>query len=233
MTWRRRSESRGVRSRSTRLAALLDYTKITPPYDGVVTSRNANTGDYVESVSGDKTASGMLPMFVVAQTGVVRIFVDVPEQFACYVEAGTKAVVCAEALSGLDTPATVTRTSWCLSQRTRSLRAEIDLPADKYGIRPGMYVYAKVLVESAGRLAVPADVLTVSGNQTYCFFFQGGKAVKTPVQAGMSDGRWTELLKMKLGDPWQKVTGDENLIVADLSELTDGQTVCLEHTKIR
>ena len=30
---------------------------------------------------------------------------------------------------------------------------------------------------------------------------------------------------MKIDDPWRKVTGDEDVIVADLSELTDGQTV--------
>ena len=83
-----------------RLAALLEYTKITAPYDGVVTVRNANTGDYVESVSGDKTASGHVPMFVVARTDLARIFVDIPEEHARCVEVGTKAVVCAEALSG-------------------------------------------------------------------------------------------------------------------------------------
>ena len=55
-----------------RLAALLEYTKITAPYDGVVTVRNANTGDYVESVSGDKTASGHVPMFVVARTDLAQ-----------------------------------------------------------------------------------------------------------------------------------------------------------------
>ena len=208
-----------------RLAALLEYTKITAPYDGVVTSRNANTGDYVESVSGDKAASGSVPMFVVAQTGLVRIFVDVPEQFARYVQAGTKAAVCADALSGLDIPATVTRTAWCLNQKTRSLRAEIDLPADKFGIRPGMYVYAKVLVERPAVCAVPQDALTVSGNQTYCYLREGGKAVKTPVQPGINDGNWVELSRIKIGDPWVKPTGAEQLITGDLSDLTDGQPV--------
>ena len=81
------------RPRSAAWPPCSSYTKITAPYDGVVTSRNANTGDYVESVAGDKTASGHLPMFVVAQTDVVRVFVEVPEQFARYVRAGTKAVV--------------------------------------------------------------------------------------------------------------------------------------------
>ena len=31
--------------------------------------------------------------------------------------------------------------------------------------------------------------------------------------------------KMKIGDAWKKVTGDEDVILADLSELTDGQVV--------
>ena len=155
-----------------RLAALLEYTKITAPYDGVVTVRNANTGDYVESVSGDKTASGHVPMFVVARTDLARIFVDVPEQYARYVEVGTKAAVCAEALSGQEIPATVARTSWSLNQKTRSLRAEIDLPTKQYGIRPGMYVYAKVFVERPAVRAVPQDALMVLGNQTYGFILE-------------------------------------------------------------
>jgi RND family efflux transporter MFP subunit len=214
-----------AKTEERRLAALLEYTKITAPYDGVVTGRNANTGDFVDSVSGDKTASGRVPLFVVAQTGLMRIFVDIPQQFALYVKPGTKAAVCVEALSGLDNPATVTRTSWCLNQKTRSLRAEIDLPAEQYGIRPGMYVYAKVFVERRGVCAVPQDAVSVAGNQAYCYLLERGKAVKTPVQAGITDGNWIEVTQLKIDDPWVKVTGAEQFILGDLSELSDGLTV--------
>ncbi len=206
-----------------RLAALWEYTKITAPYDGVVTNRNANTGDYVESVSGDKAASGHVPMFVVARTELSRIFVNVPEQFARNVEVGTKAVVCAEALSGQEIPATVTRTSWSLNEKTRSLRAEIDLPTRQNGIRPGMYVYAKVLVERPAVCAVPEDALLVEGDQTYGFLLENGRVAKTPVQRGITDGTWEEVVKEKTGDAWEAVRGNEKFIVGDLSELTDGQ----------
>jgi multidrug efflux pump subunit AcrA (membrane-fusion protein) len=205
-----------------RLTALLEYTKITAPYDGVVTVRNANTGDYVESVSGDKTSSGHVPMFVVARTDLARIFVDVPEQYARSVEAGTKAVVCAEALSGQAIPATVARTSWSLNQKTRSLRAEIDLPTKQNGIRPGMYVYAKVFVERPAVRAVLQDALIVLGNQTYALIRQNGRVVKTPVECGITDGTWEEVVKKKVGDSWQALTGNEEFIVGDLSEMTDG-----------
>ena len=92
-------------------------------------------------------------------------------------------------------------------------------------MRPGMYVNAKVLVERTAVCAVPQDCLMVSGNQTYCYLVEGGKAVKTPVQAGVSDGNWVEVSKMKIDDPWIKPTGAEQLIIGDLSELFDGQSV--------
>jgi multidrug resistance efflux pump len=111
-----------------RTAALLAYTKVTAPYDGVITVRNANTGDYVQAATGDKSSSRAAPMFVIARDDLVRIFVDVPENYSQYVAAGTKATVRADALSGLEIKATIARTSWSLTEKTRTLWAEIDLP---------------------------------------------------------------------------------------------------------
>ena len=42
---------------------------------------------------------------------------------------------------------------------------------------------------------------------------------------GLRDGAWVEVTKMKIDDPWVKVTGGEEVILGDLDELTDGQTV--------
>jgi RND family efflux transporter MFP subunit len=209
-----------------RTAAMLAYTKVTAPYDGVVTVRNANTGDYVQAATGDKSTSGGSPMFVIARDDLVRIFVDVPEAYARYVRAGTKANVRAEALSGLEIKAAVTRTSWSLHEKTRTLRVEIDLPAKgDDGLRPGMYVNTKVIIQRSGVSMLPQDALVVSGNQTYCYLLQDGKAVKTAVVPGLRDGTWVEVTKMKIDDPWVKVTGYENVILGDLDELTDGQRV--------
>ena len=82
-------------------AAMLAYTKVTAPYDGVVTVRNANTGDYVQAVTGDKSTANPSAIFVVARVDLVRVFVDVPEAYARYVQKGTKARGVILALSGL------------------------------------------------------------------------------------------------------------------------------------
>ena len=58
---------------------MLDYTHITAPFDGVVTVRNANKGDYVQAVTGDKSTNSPSAIFVVERTDKLRIFLDVPE----------------------------------------------------------------------------------------------------------------------------------------------------------
>ena len=113
-----------------RTAAMLAYTKVTAPYDGVITVRNANTGDYVQAATGDKSTSRGSPMFVIARDDMVRIFVDVPEEYARYVREGTKANVRADALSGLEIRAAVTRTSWSLVAKDPNL-AGGDRPLDQ------------------------------------------------------------------------------------------------------
>jgi hypothetical protein len=65
----------------------------------------------------------------------------------------------------------------------------------------------------------------VTGNETYCFLLKDGKAVKTAVVPGLRDGPWVEVTKMKIGDQWARVSGDEDVIMGSLDELNDGQTV--------
>ena len=98
---------------------------------------------------------GAAPIYVVDRTDVVRIFVDIPEQDANYVHIGTKATVLAKAFRDEPIPGTVTRTSWALNIKSRTLRAEIDLPNPGSQLLPGMYAYAKVIIERPGVQALP------------------------------------------------------------------------------
>ena len=114
-----------------RTAALLAYTKVTAPYDGVITVRNANTGDYVHAATGDESTAQASPMFVIASDNTVRIFMDVPESYARYVHEGTRAEVRVDSLSGLEIKAAVTRTSWTVREKTRTLWVEVDMPIEQ------------------------------------------------------------------------------------------------------
>jgi HlyD family secretion protein len=228
-------------SEAKRLEAWVGYITLTAPYDGIIVTRNANTGDFVQPSSGDPTAmqrspnlapGGMAaPIYVVDRTDVVRIFVDVPEQDANYVQIGTKATVLARAFRDQPISGTVTRTSWALNVKSRTLRAEIDLPNPKSQLLPGMYSYARVIIERPGVRALPVSALTYSGEKTYCWSYENGKAVRTEIQTGVSDGEWIEVTNRQLATasdanrPWEPINGSEKVILGDLSILTDGGPV--------
>ena len=220
------------RAEERRLAALLDYTRIIAPYDGVVVVRNANTWDYVHAGSGDLTAGRGKPIYVVARTDLVRVYVDVPEMEANWVqgkqEVGDKAnaaTVRIQALDDAEIKATVTRTSWALHDRTRSLRAEIDLPNPDARLLPGMYAYGQVRIERPQVRAIPQAAVEEIGNRNYCYLYEKGKAVQTAVQTGTSDGTWIEVVRKRIDGTWIPFVGDEEVILGNLADLTNGEKV--------
>jgi multidrug efflux pump subunit AcrA (membrane-fusion protein) len=230
-------------SDAKRLDAWVGYLQLIAPYDGVVVARNANTWDFVLPATGDPTAdhraphlspSGKAaPIYVVDRTDIVRIFVDIPEADANYVQIGTKAAVQIKGYRDQWIRGTVTRTSWALNVKSRTLRAEIDLPNSGSQILPGMYAYGKVIIERPNVRALPVSALVKSGDQTFYWRYEDGHAVRTEVQTGVSDGEWVEVTNRQLppkspgDDPWAPIDGSEQVIVGDLTLLTEGSAVRL------
>jgi multidrug efflux pump subunit AcrA (membrane-fusion protein) len=251
-----------AKSDAKRLEAWVGYLTLTAPYNGVITARNANTGDFVLPATGDPTAdrraphlspSGQAaPIYVIDRTDVVRIFVDVPEGDANYVKEGTKATVMIQAFRDQLIPAVVTRTSWALNVKSRTLRAEIDLRntdrPDVYRdpglhqiaevssnkglqILPGMYGYGRVVIERPNVWALPVSVLTPVGEKTFYWSYVKGRAVRVEVRTGVSDGAWIEVTNRQVpgkspgDDPWKPIDGSEQVVHGDLSTLTDDAPV--------
>jgi len=125
----------------------------------------------------------------------------------------------------------VTRTSWALNVKSRTLRAEIDLPNPGSQLLPGMYAYANVIIERPGVRAIPVAALTYSGDKTFYWRYLDGRAVRTEIRTGVSDGDWIEVTNFlraetpKPLDPWVPVNGSEKVILGDLSVLADGAPV--------
>ncbi len=223
--------------------AWVDYLTLRAPFDGVITARNANTFDFVTPTTGDPTAfylspdiapGGAAPIYVVDRIDIVRIFVDVPEQDANYVHVGSKATVIAKAYRDEPIPGTVTRISWALNMRSRTLRVEIDLKNPGSQLLPGIYAYVNLIIERPGVRALPESALFYSGDQAYYWAHENGHAVRTEVQTGVSDGEWIEVTNRRPpvdtqapsdALPWTPIDGTEQVILADLSLLTDGAPV--------
>jgi RND family efflux transporter MFP subunit len=211
-----------------RLSALLGYSKVRAPYDGVITSRNIHTGHYL-------TGTGAKPLFVIARTDIVRILVDVPEAEAMCVSDGVTARIRCQFIKDQEFEGKVTRCSWSLDAKARTLRTEIHLQNPQGTLRPGMYAYATFRAELSGRFTLPASALVTQGDQAFCYRVEDGKAIRTPVKIGARNSQLVQVLK-KLNGPakpsgqgvWEDFTGKEEVILSGAASLSDGQPVKVE-----
>ena len=118
-----------------RLRVLLQYTKITAPFDGVITRRMVNLGDLAQAALTSRTT----PLFTCQKVDIVRIYCDVPETSASGIRPGIAAEIKLYGLAGQTLHGTVTRIATAVDPATRTMRAEIDLENPNETLRPGMY----------------------------------------------------------------------------------------------
>ena len=198
--------------------AMLEYTQIRAPFAGVVTQRNVDRGHFVERAGPD-----VKPLFVVARTDLVRIFVDVPETEAPWIAPGNAASIRVQALGDQGLDGRVTRTSWSLNVN-RTLRAEIDLENREGLLRPGMYATARIsLLQSSNSLVVPASAVVRASDQTFCWTVEHGKLERTPVVLGLRSGDEIGILS--------GLSGKDSIVVSPTDFLQDGQRIAVASTR--
>jgi RND family efflux transporter MFP subunit len=144
--------------------ALSAYTTIVAPFDGVVTKRYADTGALVQSGTSSNTQA--LPVVSVAQTGLFRLTLPVPESGVPMIRLGTNVTVHVQALNR-DFEGRVARFADAVNQETRTMHTEVDVHNADGSIVEGMY--AEVILTLAKKdnaLAVPIQAVNRKGSQT-------------------------------------------------------------------
>jgi RND family efflux transporter MFP subunit len=180
-----------ARADLARAKTMYEYGEIKSPFDGVVTERLINRGHFVQPATGNSAK----PLLVVANQKTVRVFMDVPELEAGFVDVGDQVTLRIQALPGKDLHAAVTRTSWTLNNENRSLRTEVDLTNEQLKLRPGMYASATILLEQRENvLALPVTAIVRDGSQAFCWCVESGKTVRHNVELGLRSGPEVELL---------------------------------------
>ena len=143
-------------------SALSDYTRITAPFTGVVTVRNADTGALIAAGTSSSTQS--MPVVRIAQISVLRLVLPIPESIAGTIRLGDPVKVHVQALNE-DSVGKVSRFADALDPQTRTMETEIDFANPDGRLLPGMYVSATVAqVERKDVLTVPLEAVEMSGN---------------------------------------------------------------------
>ncbi|MDN7824466.1 efflux RND transporter periplasmic adaptor subunit [Burkholderia cenocepacia] len=178
------------------LAELVSYESVTAPFDGVITARNVDVGTLVTAggTPGSPGLSGEL--FHLEQTDTLRVFVDVPQDSATGVSAGTSVYLTTPQYPGRRFAAQVARSAGAIDPVTRTLRVEIDVDNRDGALMPGAYAQAHLVVPSAApalELPVSALLFRPNGVQVATVGANGRTALKT-VQIGRDFGTRVEIV---------------------------------------
>ena len=105
-------------------AALVSFEKIYAPFDGVITARNTDIGDLINSGSagGVKT-----DLFHIAQPGTLRVYVNVPEEYSRGIKDGMTADLSLAEFPGRKFQGKLVRTAEAINMTTRTLLVEVDV----------------------------------------------------------------------------------------------------------
>jgi RND family efflux transporter MFP subunit len=147
-----------------RLIQLQQFERVIAPFSGVVTSRSLDNGMLVTAGASLGPAGSVSdkPLFTVAGTDTVRVYVDVPQSAMGLIQPGQHAGVFIRELPQALFDGTVVRNARALDAASRTLLTEIQIFNPKRILLPGMYAEVRFQIKTGGQtLILPANALVV------------------------------------------------------------------------
>jgi RND family efflux transporter MFP subunit len=135
------------------LDALEAFKIVRAPFNGIVTARNTDIGDYIASGSGSQ-------LFRMQQTSPLRVYVNVPQIFAQMVKIGTEGDLTLDEFPGRKFLGQVTNTARAIDPTSRTLLTELQVPNETGELFPGAYALITLQVnDNTGILTIPSNAL--------------------------------------------------------------------------
>lgn len=186
----------------------LNYTRVTAPDDGVISTRTATLGAVMQN-GGE--------LFRMIRRGRLEWRAELPEGQLRSVKPGQKVLL--KAASGSGVTGTVRRVSPVVDVQTRNGMVYVDL-ADAPGLKAGMFAQGEFMLGSAPALTLPQSALVVRDGYSYVYRVgEGQRVAQVKVAAGRRDGDRIEVGGVK---------PDDLLVASGAGFLNDGDTVRVE-----
>ncbi len=206
------------RANVSRLQQMQSFERIVAPFDGVITERNVERGDLV---STGNSAVGK-PLFSIAQSGTLRIQIDVPQSEAVNIKDGQKASIDVKERLGRPYTGTVIRNAGALNNAARTMLTEVQVDNRDASLLPGMYAQVKfTLSQQRTSLIIPTSSLVVDRGGMHVVTVDASHTIHfVPVTIGKDMGKEVEILN--------GIQGSESLVASPSDLLNEG-----EHVEVR
>lgn len=194
---------------------LLEYTRITAPFAGVITHRYADTGAMIQAGTSSQTQT--MPVVQLSENDRLRLIIQVPESAVSHIRLGEPVEVRVESLAR-SFPGVIARFAGKVNPETRTMETEVDVQNANLTLVPGMYAYASIALERThGVLTVPVQALDRADDKASVLVVNGGRIERRDLRLGLETPDRVEIVNgLNEGDM---------VVVGSRSQLRPGTTV--------
>jgi RND family efflux transporter MFP subunit len=196
-------------------SALVSFEKIYAPFDGVITARNTDIGDLINSGSNSNVKTDL---FHVAQPGKLRVYVNVPEEYSRGIKSGMTADLSLAEFPDRKFQGKLVRTAEAINLTTRTLLIEIDVDNPTGTLLTGSYAEVHLAVPTqASTFLVPVNTLIFRSEGLHVATVKEGKVVLTTVTPGHDFGNDIEIVS--------GLKANDQVVVNPPDSIVSGQAV--------
>jgi RND family efflux transporter MFP subunit len=196
-------------------AALVSFEKVYAPFDGVITARNTDIGDLINSGSSSNVKTDL---FHIAQPGTLRVYVNVPEEYSRGISVGMTADLALAEFPGRTFPGKLVRTADAINMTTRTLLIEIDVANPTGTLLTGSYaeVHLKVAAQPF-TFIIPVNTLIFRSEGLQVGLVKDAKVTLAAVTPGHDFGNTIEIVS--------GLKRDDQVIINPPDSIVTGQQV--------
>ena len=206
----------GARADVQKYRATVDYSRITAPFDGVITMRSADPGALIQAgTAANPEAKSLLH---ISDNYLLRLDFPVSVAYVQDVHAGDPVAVRVESLGGRTFTGTITRFTDQVDESTRTMMTEIEVPNNDLELVPGMYCTVMLQVNRRpAALAVPTAAVVSDKNPQVYVVNQNDQLEVRTVKLGVETPDQYEIL--------DGLREGELVVIGNHAEVHAGQTV--------
>jgi RND family efflux transporter MFP subunit len=156
---------------------MLRYTRISAPFDGVVTHRYADPGALMQQ---------SMPILRVSDNYLLRMDFPVSVKYVKDIRIGDMVDLKVDSLGGKAFTGKITRFTDRVNEETRTMMTEIEIPNPNLEIVPGMYAEVMLKVEEHQNVLVVPTMAAGGGNMTTVYVINGDDEIEArPIKLGL------------------------------------------------
>jgi RND family efflux transporter MFP subunit len=210
----RQADFQAAAANVDRLKDLQSFQRVTAPFSGVITARNVDIGALI--VNGNSQQ-----LFKLAQTNILRVYVNAPEQYGNDMQPGVTAELHVPEFVNRTFVGKVVRTAGAIDPASRTLLTEVDVANPKGEIMPGAYAEVGFRLNGNSQsLVIPSNTLIFRSPGAQVAVVENNQAHLRDVKIGRDFGATLEIVS--------GLRDTDEVILNPPDSLIDGQTVAVQ-----